>query len=143
MDITLKSKASTLRESGLTYKQIGEMLGKSGTTINKWLNPKYHQKQNQRRTAYKLLGDNFFKHKLQASKSEAKKRGHIACNATVEQLKKTHTDICEICKKKCKTVMDHCHNTGDFRGWICAKCNWVLGQIETHPQYLQYLNRKS
>ena len=25
--------------------------------------------------------------------------------------------------------LDHCHETGDFRGWLCKKCNTGLGLL--------------
>ena len=37
--------------------------------------------------------------------------------------------FCEICHHKKKTVMDHDHCTGKFRGWICASCNRGLGLL--------------
>lgn len=36
-------------------------------------------------------------------------------------------DICEICKEKAKIVFDHCHVGNFFRGWVCDRCNKVLG----------------
>lgn len=39
-------------------------------------------------------------------------------------------DTCELCGEKAKTVFDHCHNKGHFRGWICDRCNRVLGSVK-------------
>lgn len=50
-------------------------------------------------------------------------------------------DCCEICgrvetKKHPRSgklyslALDHCHSTGDFRGWLCQRCNLVLGRCE-------------
>jgi hypothetical protein len=38
--------------------------------------------------------------------------------------------FCEICNDdKNRIVFDHCHETGKFRGWICDRCNRVLGSL--------------
>lgn len=40
-------------------------------------------------------------------------------------------------------VLDHCHFTGIFRGWICDICNRAVGMLGDHPagvkSALQYL----
>lgn len=36
---------------------------------------------------------------------------------------------CEICLEMTITVFDHCHEKGHFRGWICDRCNRVLGCV--------------
>lgn len=36
---------------------------------------------------------------------------------------------CELCGENGKTVFDHCHQQGHFRGWICDRCNRVLGSV--------------
>lgn len=36
-------------------------------------------------------------------------------------------------------VFDHCHATGLFRGWICVRCNRLLGQIKDSPELLESL----
>lgn len=38
--------------------------------------------------------------------------------------------ICSCCKKKTTDlVVDHCHDTGRFRGWLCRNCNTGLGKL--------------
>jgi hypothetical protein len=36
---------------------------------------------------------------------------------------------CELCRKEGPTVLDHCHVTGRFRGWLCGECNVGLGKL--------------
>lgn len=40
---------------------------------------------------------------------------------------------CELCSEGGKIVFDHCHMTGSFRGWLCDRCNKVLGLIKDSP----------
>ena len=72
-------------------------------------------------------------------------------------------DECPICKRtereiknsgrfsqtiKPKTVwtLDHCHETGEFRGWICNYCNMMLSRADDDPTVLErgaaYLRRR-
>lgn len=38
---------------------------------------------------------------------------------------------CEICNEnEFRIVFDHCHVKGHFRGWICDRCNRVLGIVK-------------
>lgn len=48
-------------------------------------------------------------------------------------------DICEVCDKNELTVFDHCHKSGRFRGWICDRCNKVLGIIKDSADLLRKL----
>ena len=54
-------------------------------------------------------------------------------------------DNCELCGERGHTVFDHNHGTGKFRGWLCHRCNRVLGSVKDDPNLLQkladYLNR--
>ena len=43
---------------------------------------------------------------------------------------------CQICGSDRKLVMDHCHHTETFRGWICSKCNTGIGRFDDDPQLL-------
>lgn len=49
-------------------------------------------------------------------------------------------DCCEICKgNEYRIVWDHCHAHGHFRGWICDRCNRVLGIVKDDPKLLRTL----
>lgn len=41
--------------------------------------------------------------------------------------RETKPEVCPICVECKELVFEHCHTTGLFRGWICAKCNVILG----------------
>lgn len=40
-------------------------------------------------------------------------------------------DVCDTCKE-CNgfIVFDHCHTSNKFRGWLCDRCNKVLGLLK-------------
>ena len=46
---------------------------------------------------------------------------------------------CEICNNTGKIEFDHDHKTGKFRGWICMKCNTVLGKVNDDIKILQIM----
>ena len=83
---------------------------------------------------------------LQASKVQARKRGHAPCNATVEELMEAFDGHCVICGRheaelSRRVNMDHCHFTGDFRGWLCQPCNAGVGLLRDDPGgILNYLS---
>ena len=42
---------------------------------------------------------------------------------------------CPICKTHTtRWVLDHCHDTGSFRGYICDSCNLGLGKLKDNPE---------
>lgn len=50
-------------------------------------------------------------------------------------------DLCEVCNElHIRIVWDHDHETGEFRGWICDRCNRVLGLVYDNPHLLQQLS---
>lgn len=67
---------------------------------------------------------------------QEKKREKIAGRARQQ--------VCELCNEinnnfscvKYKTLFDHDHITGEFRGWICDRCNKVLGLVDDNPELL-------
>lgn len=53
---------------------------------------------------------------------------------------------CEVCGRKNEgknsgkpLYFDHDHKTGAFRGWLCSKCNFILGQADDDPKILHSL----
>jgi hypothetical protein len=69
---------------------------------------------------------------LQSSRRAAGRGDYLPCSATVDEIKVAFTGKCEICgtpELECskRLLMDHCHGTGVFRGWLCRKCNSALG----------------
>ena len=84
---------------------------------------------------------NRFKVALLDARSVARKHGHLACNASVEELKAAFTGLCTICgvpevELNRKLCMDHSHETGEFRGWICTSCNKGLGNFKDSEEIL-------
>lgn len=46
--------------------------------------------------------------------------------------------VCDICgQEHKKIVFDHCHQSGQFRGWLCDPCNIVLGNVKDDPAILR------
>lgn len=51
-------------------------------------------------------------------------------------------ETCEICNElNIRIVFDHCHTKGHFRGWICDRCNRVLGLVKDSSDLLLKLSR--
>jgi hypothetical protein len=55
--------------------------------------------------------------------------------------------VCECCgaSQKKALSLDHCHETGAFRGWLCSKCNLGIGKLgdslESLLKAVKYLQR--
>lgn len=39
--------------------------------------------------------------------------------------------LCACCTEEPAMVLDHCHNSGKFRGILCNRCNLLIGWMET------------
>ena len=92
-----------------------------------------------------------FKISLQASAQKSRRLGYIGCTATEQEIRNAFTSFCEICgvrEDECfqNLHMDHCHETGDFRGWLCYRCNNLLGRAADSTSVLriaaEYLESK-
>lgn len=85
--------------------------------------------------------------KLSHTKDGAKKYGYIACNATIDEVESRFRTDCEICGREVgrSIHLDHCHKSGDFRGFICGRCNSLLGfagdSVELLRKAIIYLKR--
>ena len=69
-------------------------------------------------------------------------------NARVRELRKTKQEqyvgsskpsMCDVCNGGKRIALDHCHNTGKFRGWLCFRCNAILGQVQDDVILLEKL----
>jgi hypothetical protein len=54
--------------------------------------------------------------------------------------------LCEVCNRPPRPNdfgrrlhFDHDHRTGEFRGWLCSRCNTVLGKVEDDAVVLDQL----
>ena len=47
------------------------------------------------------------------------------------------SEYCELCFEFGMTVFDHCHSNGNFRGWLCDRCNRVLGSVKDDVKLLK------
>jgi len=75
-----------------------------------------------------------FRRSLTSSTAEAKKHGHMRCTATAEEIETAFTGKCHVCgmsEGECsrRLHMDHDHETGKFRGWLCHNCNVAIGLL--------------
>ena len=63
----------------------------------------------------------------------------------LEQLEKQGYS-CYACDSTDKLCIDHCHDTNEFRGILCHKCNVALGLLEdntkTLTKLINYLNKE-
>lgn len=57
-------------------------------------------------------------------------------------------ELCECCgnsQGERALSLDHCHETGQFRGWLCHKCNTGIGMLgdslTTVSKAVEYLKR--
>lgn len=78
--------------------------------------------------------------KYYAKQQERKARGEIATLHHASQkrdaLVRAKPDTCEVCGRGGRIVFDHCHNSTEFRGWICHSCNVALGHVNDDREIL-------
>jgi len=66
------------------------------------------------------------------------KRKRLAINyglteSDVNHMIEQQNEMCLLCGRKVKLVIDHDHKTGRVRGLLCTRCNISLGWLETYP----------
>ncbi len=115
------------REDGCIYRKANKVRLKEAR--------KKKSKRNvERAKQWKEKDNNRFKTVLWASKHHAKKYGHVMCSATVDELTAAFAGKCDACgvpeiELTRKLCVDHSHETGFFRGFLCHKCNKALGLL--------------
>ena len=158
-----KAVAAKMRSEGKTLDEIGKAVGVHRNTVGMWFNPsryqnyrqyqrewkrkEYHAKpevaQRQREQFLSLNAtlEGRCKIALRNALNRSRQDGGLPCTATVQELAETFTGYCDCCGKhesefKKRLAMDHDHETGEFRGWLCQPCNTALGKLGDNPQEL-------
>jgi hypothetical protein len=73
-------------------------------------------------------------------KSYVKSRREKYKIAQVEIAGRDRPSKCEICRQSdVRICFDHCHETNLFRGWLCVRCNSVLGLAKDDINILEKL----
>ena len=86
-----------------------------------------------------------YKNSPMARAAEAERRERILAAKTT----RPKPDMCEVCNKGGRIVFDHKHtdkkerwhemNSGPFRGWLCTRCNLILGHAKDDIVLLEKL----
>ena|SRR5579863_4387212 len=88
----------------------------------------------------RYINQNPEKQKLRMARFKAKQEALLTSIAG-----RPRANQCELCGCFTKTVFDHDHSTGKFRGWLCDRCNRTLGQVKDSTALLdrmiQYLTK--
>jgi hypothetical protein len=90
----------------------------------------------------KYVAENRFHYALKDSAHRAKKFGYMPCNATIDELESAFKGRCEICgvlesDLSQRLHVDHDHVSGNFRGFLCGKCNRMLGYADDNKAILE------
>lgn len=128
-------RAKALQTAGLSFEEIAARLGVHSSTVTRWLVPGakeawYAYLKNRNQDPKHIC-----KKALAYANRAALEKGHAPCTATVAELLATRTENCDLCgvnhdRLSRELHMDHCHETGKFRGWLCVNCNLGLGYLK-------------
>lgn len=84
--------------------------------------------------------DNRVRLALRRSERKSLREGYAPCVTPPETIQAAYDGTCAICgydersgSLKPKLHLDHCHETGKFRGWLCIRCNNALGFVGDSP----------
>jgi len=70
------------------------------------------------------------RNRFKAQKIAAKQRGHAPPPHEKDCPPRPADGKCQACSSNARPlVMDHDHVTGQFRGWICNRCNLGIGSL--------------
>jgi len=79
--------------------------------------------------------------RFKGQKNAARIKGYACAPHEKDCPPRPHNGVCQRCHKVAPSykdksggreslVMDHCHETGAFRGWVCIGCNVKIGKVD-------------
>lgn len=73
---------------------------------------------------------------------EAQANRRLRHRKQAEAAGRQRPSVCDICRETSgKICFDHNHATGEFRGWLCDRCNRALGLVRDNAPLLRRLAR--
>lgn len=92
----------------------------------------------------KAYRGNRFLQALRSSKEKATSRGYERCRNSETELREIFNGKCHVCGASeeilnHKLCLDHCHITGQARGWLCHNCNRSLGLLHDSLELVLHL----
>lgn len=114
--------------------------------MRKWREHNPEQEKARKKKYYAANGDkaraaqkNYYAANPEKVKKRERNRQRARSKRREQSAGRPKPDNCEICHRATKLNWDHCHATGKFRGWICFRCNAVLGLVEDSQEILSRL----
>jgi hypothetical protein len=129
------------KEAARAYRQRKDVQDKHNSKAReKYVSdPEYRKKRIEQATAHRQSDLGMIMSRLRINNYYARKNGYAQCPAKAKDVLELYTGNCFICKDPYalkELVIDHNHETGDFRGWLCASCNVGLGYFQDSPYRL-------
>lgn len=90
------------------------------------------------RRKWRMIPENAAKERLHSNAWKRRKfLKHLGVTEEeVAAAKKNQDNKCAICNQDKHLYLDHCHNTGKFRAWLCMHCNTAIGLLDENGAYL-------
>lgn len=105
---------------------------------------KYYEKERERAETDPLYN---LTRRIKTIRTTSRRLDYAEPNFTAEQLLPSFLagPTCDICSDDTRMCIDHCHTTGDFRGWLCHRCNAAVGYfrdcVDRMKAGIEYLQR--
>lgn len=149
--LDLVPQMKELKNKGFGYCYIANKLQISRSSVRRYLDPNDREKNRQYtinigipKRRDRVNNDIKYRTKLALYDSERKSqnRKHMKCVTPIDDIVNNYNATCNICKiNECdlnrNLVVDHCHITGKFRGWLCGNCNRALGFLQEDINILE------
>jgi RNase P subunit RPR2 len=107
----------------------------------------FYAKNNVCIPCYKIRTISYWQKNKKKQEDKRLRRLYKISLQTLTELKMLQNGRCLICNNEAALMVDHCHNSGEFRGLICRHCNLILGHakdnIVTLQNSINYLQRQA